>query len=154
MLENMFKEKTTYIKQDKTTTSRSRNPNGYTNGKIYIIRNSINSSTYIGSTCQTLSERMVQHRNDCKRKRQQCMNVLHLMFELGVEHFYIELIENFSCNASDELRKREAELIRELKPDLSLSKKIECKTQKEFLANNYELEKTGARNTTESSTRD
>ena len=67
------------------------------------------------------------------------MNILHLMFELGVGHFYIELVENFSCNTSDELRKTEGELMRELKPDLS--KKIECKTQKEFLANNCELEK-------------
>ncbi len=131
--------KTTYIKQGKTTTSKTRNPNDYTNCKIYSIRNSINSSTYIRSTWQKLSERTVQHRNDCKRKRQQGMNILHLMFELGVGHFYIELVENFSCNTSDELRKTEGELMRELKPDLS--KKIECKTQKEFLANNCELEK-------------
>lgn len=119
--------------------SRTRTPKDYTNGKIYIIRNSMNSSTYIGSTCQKLSERMAQHRNDCKRKRQQCMKVLAMMFELGVEHFYIELLESFSCKNSDELRKREGELIRELKPDLN--KKVECRTSKEYVADNYELVK-------------
>ena len=32
----------------------------YTKGKIYCIRNKINDDIFIGSTCQTLSQRMTQ----------------------------------------------------------------------------------------------
>ena len=34
---------------------RNRNNKDYTKGKIYIIRNSENDLTYIGSTCQNTS---------------------------------------------------------------------------------------------------
>jgi hypothetical protein len=39
------------------------------------------------------------------------------MKELGTENFYIELIEYCRCSTSEELRKREGELIRAHKPD-------------------------------------
>ena len=41
------------------------------------------------------------------------------MNELGLDNFYIELIENYSCNNREELSKREGEIIREYKPDLN-----------------------------------
>ena len=52
------------------------------------------------------------------------------MNDVGVENFYIELIELDACNTQDELRKREGELIREYKPDLN--KQIAGRTIKEY----------------------
>ena len=116
--------------------SKIANQKDYNNGKICIIRSTINDSTYLGSTTQKLSERMAQHRKQCKysARHRQCMQVLTMMYELGIEHFYVELLENDSCNSSEELRKREGELIRELKPDLN--KKVECRRSKQYKLDN------------------
>jgi hypothetical protein len=85
----------------------------YQNGKIYCIRNTIDDDIYVGSTTQPLCKRMVHHRDRIK------INVprshLHQkMYDVGVEHFYIELIENCPCENKEELCKREGFFIREM----------------------------------------
>ena len=42
----------------------SRQSKDYSQGKIYCIRNTISDEIYIGSTCQSLSQRMAQHRRN------------------------------------------------------------------------------------------
>ena len=64
------------------------------------------------------------------------MKVLSLMYELGMDNFYKELLEPCSCKSLEELRKREGELIRELKP--VLNKKIEGRTPKEYRNDNID----------------
>ena len=44
--------------------------------------------------------------------------------------FYLELIEDFPCEHVYQLRKREGEVIGEMKP--SLNRKVECRTAKEY----------------------
>jgi predicted RNA-binding Zn-ribbon protein involved in translation (DUF1610 family) len=51
------------------------------------------------------------------------------MTKHGVEHYYIELIENFPCNNIEELRKKEGEYIRELG---TLNKIISGRTNQEY----------------------
>jgi len=79
-------------------------------GKIYCIRNNINDKIYIGSTIQSLSSRMGSHRRDSLK------NVTYKIYqafnELGVDNFYIELIENYDCKTKEELRAREQHFIR------------------------------------------
>ena len=58
------------------------------------------------------------------------------MNELGVDNYYIELIENCSCNNREELTKREGEIIREYKPDLN--KHIAGRTLSEYKEDNRE----------------
>ena len=41
----------------------------YNNGKIYTIRNNIDSYIYVGSTCQPLSKRMAIHRKTHKTEQ-------------------------------------------------------------------------------------
>ncbi len=84
----------------------------YQNGKIYSIRNHIDDDVYIGSTVVLLSKRMVKHR--CEMNRNTKFKVYTKMNELGVDKFYIELIENFPCGNKEELRQREGHFIREL----------------------------------------
>lgn len=64
----------------------------FQNGKIYIIRNKVNDLTYVGSTCQSLSKRMAQHRRDSKNNKLTGVKLHNLMKEIGVDNFYIELI--------------------------------------------------------------
>ena len=65
---------------------------GYQKGKIYEILNNIDDNVYVGSTCDVLlSQRMPRHRSMSKRNTKSLLYI-H-MNRLGVEHFYIELIE-------------------------------------------------------------
>ena len=98
----------------------------YQNSKIYAIRNTIDNDIYIGSTTTSLCQRMTKHRSAAKT-RPSMQKVTAKMNELGVDNFYIELIENFPCENVELLRKREGELIREL---ATLNAKIEGRTQR------------------------
>lgn len=113
---------------------KNRNGKDYTKGKIYIIRNSENDLTYIGSTCQTLAQRMTQHRVYMRKfphyKLYQAMN------ELGKDAFYIELLEDYPCQRKEELLKKEGEKIREHQS--ALNKVINGRSQKEYKEDNKE----------------
>ena len=91
----------------------------YQKGKIYIIRNDINDLTYIGSTCQLLCQRMSEHRLSVNKEKCKNTKLSKLIATLGKEHFYIELLEEYPCENSIQLQKREGELIRDLKPALN-----------------------------------
>jgi len=66
----------------------------YNNGKIYKIINENNETIYIGSTVQSLSQRYTKHSHKAPNNK-------------------IILIENYSCDNCEELRKREQEVIEE-----------------------------------------
>jgi len=73
----------------------------YSKSKIYEIVCNINGWRYIGSTTQTLSQRLGKHRdinNLCKSK---------LIIEQG--DYYINLLQSYPCNNKDELRMKERE---------------------------------------------
>ena len=86
----------------------------YENGKIYCIRNYFNDEIYVGSTIQALSKRMEKHRSDAKRGVKGKFKFYQTMNELGIENFYIELIEYHKCNSKEELFKKEGEWIRKM----------------------------------------
>lgn len=111
--------------------------NKYQSGKIYCIRNSIDDDIYIGSTCTPLSQRMVKHRSEAKR-RPNVMPLYAKMNEHGIEHFYIELLEDCPCETKEQLNKREGELIRQLG---GLNKRIAGRDHKEWYNDNLEHRK-------------
>ena len=84
----------------------------YQNGKIYCIRNYVSPDIYVGSTIQALSKRMEKHRASMNCEKRGKGFLYQKMRELGVENFYIELIEYHSCNTKEELLKKEGEWIR------------------------------------------
>ena len=112
----------------------NRQPKDFSKGKIYCIRNTVNDDIYIGSTCQSLSQRMAQHRKDVNFK--QGMKLHKSMKELGRENFYIELLEECPCENFMQLTKREGELIRE--HNSSLNHMINGRTKKEYQEENKE----------------
>ena len=92
----------------------------YSKAKIYKIFNTVDDTFYIGATCQPLSKRMVEHRCNATRPKKQHYKIYQKMNVLGIENFYIELVREYpECENIEQLRKREGEYIREMKPELN-----------------------------------
>ena len=64
----------------------------YNKAKIYIIRNTVDDVTYVGSTVARLSKRMSKHREDLRQETRKS-RLYEKMRELGSDKFYIELLE-------------------------------------------------------------
>ena len=123
-------------------TKTERKTRDYKNGKIYCIRNHINDKIYVGSTCQSLSKRMAYHRDDCLKSNRNTL-IYNMMRDLGRDNFYIELIEEYPCENSNQLTRREGELMRELKA--SLNQVIAGRTRGEYKIDNHDkIKKTKA----------
>ena len=99
----------------------------YKNGKIYCIRNTIDDNIYVGSTCQPLSKRMAKHRG-CMNEIRRNTKLYIKMRDIGVDKFYIELIEECPCDNLEQLLRREGHFIREV---ATLNHKIAGRTEKE-----------------------
>ena len=100
----------------------------YSKGKMYKVLTYIDDEIYVGSTIGTLGQRMAKHRGSIKRNPHN--KLYNHMNELGVNNFYIELIENFPCNDVYELRAREGHFIREIG---TLNKNATSRTSLEYL---------------------
>jgi hypothetical protein len=84
--------------EDKIKTS------DYSQGKIYKIVCNKTGLIYIGSTCNTLDERLKQHEYDCKRYLDKKSNKFVSSIYVIISNDYkMELIENYSCNHKKEL---------------------------------------------------
>lgn len=85
----------------------------YRNGKIYCLRShSHPEKVYIGSTTQTLAQRLGCHRASYKAYWNNKFNYVTSFEIIQHQDNYIELIENCPCQSSDELRRREGEIMR------------------------------------------
>lgn len=100
----------------------------YQNGKIYQILNYVTEDVYVGSTTQELSQRMADHRASRNTKAKKHLPLYVLMARLGVDNFYIELIEEYPCDNKLQLTAREGFYQRER---ATLNKRIEQQTAKE-----------------------
>ena len=74
----------------------------YKEGKIYKIKCNETGEQYFGSTTGSLQVRLNSHKSQTKCKNQ-CMS--RQIINRG--NFQIELVENYSCETSHELHKRE-----------------------------------------------
>jgi len=79
-------------------------PKDYTQGKIYRIV-SKSGQQYVGSTTETLSRRLTRHRWYIKNPRSQGITSLKILRD--DPEAKIVLIENYPCQNSEELHKRE-----------------------------------------------
>ena len=84
--------------------------NRYENGKIYKITDIGYNKCYIGSTTETLSQRMARHKGRYKEYLSGGADNTrsHWLFdEFGVENCKIELVEIYPCNSKEELERQE-----------------------------------------------
>ena len=114
--------------------------NKYQNGKIYKITDVAYTECYIGSTVQSLCNRMAEHRRHYKQYKEGRKGMEYRSFTLfdkyGVANCKIELVETYPCECVDELTKREGYWIR--LDETSINKKIAGRTKQE-----YQLETVG-----------
>ena len=115
--------------------------NKYSRGKIYTIRY-INDDNliYVGSTIETLSQRLARHKSVCHNEKEKgyTMVLYQTIREKGWENFYLELYELFPCNSKEELNKREGEIIRQIG---TLNRKISGRTEQEANKEYYQIHK-------------
>ena len=108
----------------------------YTKGKIYKIYSPTKNLMYIGSTTRNLPQRMAEHVSHFKRYKNGKGNLFFTAFKiLECEDYKIELIENYPCNNSQQLTKKEGEHIKILD---CINKRIEGRTPQEYREANKE----------------
>jgi hypothetical protein len=101
----------------------------YSKGMIYSLRSYANDDVYVGSTTQTLSQRMSKHRSSYK-SRLLGIGVNRASFAvLKFPGAYIELVEAFPCANKAELERREGEFIRQMH---CVNTNVAGRTQKEY----------------------
>ena len=108
--------------------------NRYENGKIYKIVDVGYNKCYIGSTCETLSQRMARHRlryTQYKhgKERGELRSVNALFDEFGMDNCKIELVELYPTNSKIELQQREGYYI---KKTCCVNKRIAGRTLVEY----------------------
>lgn len=109
----------------------------YGNGRIYAVRNKTNDKVYIGSTTRTLSRRMTEHRS--RARNGDTDPIYQSMREVGVEVFYIELVEEFPCQNKEQLTAREGYWVRQMDTyQNGFNGNIPARTNKEWAEENKE----------------
>lgn len=63
-------------------------------GRIYALKNKINDKVYVGQTTVSLNERLHQHLKPSTIKAKYKYKLYSAIDELGVDNFYIELLED------------------------------------------------------------
>jgi hypothetical protein len=104
----------------------------YQNGRIYAIRSHQTELIYIGSTTQSLSQRIAKHKINYKNN-----GVTSSREILKYPDYYIELIELFPCNSREELEKQEGIHIRK-NINICVNCRIAGRTMKEYYIDNTE----------------
>jgi len=110
--------------------------NRYNNSKIYKICSNLTDKFYIGSTTQTLAQRLSKHTNNYKHYLKN--NNTHYMTSYEIikyGDFYITLIEECNFNNRQQLFKREGEIMK-LNNNNIVNKLIAGRTDKEYYNDN------------------
>ena len=84
--------------------------NKYQSGKIYKITDNGYTECYIGSTTESLAQRLARHRRMYKFRTNggtYSIRVFHLFDTYGVDSCKIELVEEYPCANKEQLRQRE-----------------------------------------------
>jgi Uri superfamily endonuclease len=98
-------------------------------GRIYKIVNTKTTDIYIGSTTQEIKNRFKTHRSNSKTGKTE--DLYECMRKYGVEHFSIELLEEFELNSKADLGVKEREYYEKLNPSLNM-KAPSIATDKEY----------------------
>lgn len=85
----------------------------YSKSKVYRLH-CADGHYYVGSTTSSLSTRLQGHKN---MSRKEASRVYRHINELGWDKVSIILIEEFSCESRDQLRRREHEIIQVSRDD-------------------------------------
>ena len=91
---------------------------------------------YIGSTTQTLPQRLAKHKYDAKKNPNR---KFYLAVDGKWDNWEMILIEKYPCNAEEELKKREGELIKEIGTlNIHITGRTKEESKKAYRENNRE----------------
>ena len=107
----------------------------YNDAKIYKLWSPSTNLIYIGSTTQTIAQRLAEHIAVYKCFKNGKGNFITSFKVLECEDYKIELLELYPCNNRTQLHKKEGEYIKSLE---CVNKKIEGRTKKEYEEDNKE----------------
>ena len=99
------------------------------NGRIYKIVNTKTTDIYVGSTTQEIKNRFKTHRSNARMGKTE--DLYECIRKNGVEHFSIELLEEFELNSKADLGVKEREYYEKLNPSLNMKSPSIC-TDKEY----------------------
>jgi len=97
----------------------------YQKSKIYKLWSPSKNLVYIGSTTQSISQRLAEHISHKKRNTKDCNSYLVLEYE----DYKMELLEEYPCNNKQQLLKKEGEYIRN---NECVNKHIAGRTREEY----------------------
>ena len=103
------------------------------NAKIYKIVDNTNQNVYIGSTCNTLKNRLARHKSGYKRFLKGLFPIVKSFDILKNNNYKIELLENCNIKTKDELLEREKYYIQN---NNCLNKCIPGRTKKQYYNDN------------------
>jgi hypothetical protein len=114
--------------------------NKYKNGKIYRIVCNVTGLTYIGSTYQTLSQRLIEHRGYYREllKNPDKKNIQTSTRVIAGGDYDIVLLEKCPCESKEELNKRKRHYIESME---CINKIIPGRSVKEYKKIYYEKNK-------------
>jgi hypothetical protein len=107
----------------------------YTKGKIYKIECYTTGLVYIGSTIQSLIQRLQSHRWDYNRYLNGKIHFITSFDVLENDNYNIVLLEEYPCENKEQLHAKEAEYIRN---NECVNKRIPNRSWKERYSNNKE----------------
>jgi len=105
----------------------------YKQGKIYALRSYKNEMVYVGSTTQSLSQRLGGHKKKYKIWLNGKTNWCSSYEIIKQGDYYIELLEYADCKTRAELHKKEGEFIRKME---CVNKLINGRDKKEYYQDN------------------
>jgi hypothetical protein len=105
--------------------------NKYHTSKIYKISSNQCEKFYIGSTTQTLKERLIHHKKDYKKYIEKGIGSLTSFEVVKFDDAIIELIKDVKCESRKELYRIEGECILEHHNRI-LNKNVAGRTMKEY----------------------
>ena len=108
----------------------------YQKSKVYKLYSPSKNLTYIGSTTQTLSQRLSKHTAEYKAyNNDNTKKYIYSFLVLECEDYKIELLEEYACNNRQQLERKEGEYI---KNNICVNKFIAGRTKKEWKEDNIE----------------
>lgn len=110
-------------------------PIDYQKSKIYKLWSPSKNLIYIGSTTETLAQRLAKHKNQHKRYNDDNTktNYTTSFLVLDCEDYKLELLEEYPCNNRTQLEKKEGEYI---KNNECINKYVAGRTTKEYRLDN------------------
>eukprot|EP00732_Lithocolla_globosa_P005581 Lithocolla_globosa_v1_NODE_5857_length_1174_cov_17.355675.p1 type:complete len:182 gc:universal NODE_5857_length_1174_cov_17.355675:227-772(+) len=107
----------------------------YQQAKIYKIVCNENDDVYVGSTCQSLSQRMSGHRVQYRKWKADTYHFVSSFDVVQYDSAEIILIEDYPCERKEQLHSRERYWIEQMK---CVNKNIPTRTWKEYRQDNAE----------------